>query len=128
MIISFTNLSSLMERTGRLKWSHRFSSGNYELIEETTERYSVPGWLNRVLFVLVVLWQMTGTALFFAAGLSGMFATGTSRLVVPAYTLGLSLFGGFMLSVEFFRAYDKETTHVLVFACLLLSLLITITL
>jgi hypothetical protein len=101
-----------------------FTSGNYALMVETTEKYHTPLWLNAILFLGVILWEGGSALLFWAAfsAFHGMHQSGGQALY-PAFLVSLALWAAFIIADEVFLAYETEATHLRVFVAQIISLL-----
>jgi hypothetical protein len=56
-VVFTTNLLDAGKALGFLGETWAFASGNYRFLVQTTARYSMPEWLNRLLFFGVVCWE-----------------------------------------------------------------------
>ncbi|MGH2448141.1 MAG: hypothetical protein ACRDFS_06005 [Chloroflexota bacterium] len=123
-LVVVTNVFGLLKALGILARSFPLSSGNYMLLARTTGVYGTPAWVDQVLLILVILWEL-GCAVLFWRGLL-RFASGRPgrwRAVYLAFAALLALFAVFILSDEIFRAYRIEGSHRGIATLLLASLL-----
>lgn len=94
----------------------KFASDNYTAITKATSAYSLPGWLNVLLFFGVILWQGLAVALFWRAFLGSLRAGGVDPgAITTAFAVGLALWAAFMLADEVFCFYEAQSNHMLIF-------------
>jgi hypothetical protein len=103
----------------------KFASGNYAAIARATSSYSVPDWLNGLLFVGSTLWEGLAGFLFWISFLSYL-RSGFTNLshTNTAFTFSLALWAAMILADEIFKAYRLVRTHMLIFVCQGITLLI----
>jgi hypothetical protein len=124
-----SNLADGLRQVGVLQTSWRFASGNFSLISEAIGIYSFSKPWASVLFGAVLLVQLAASLLFWRAFVDPQAAvTRGHPKVLQAFSVAVGLFAGFLLADEFFIVYERlpalETTHLLVFCALLLSLVV----
>src|SRR5689334_7007311 len=68
-VVFTTNTLDGCKALGWLDPNWPFASGNYHFLAETTARYGIPGWLNGLLFLGVIVWEGTAAVLFWLAGM-----------------------------------------------------------
>lgn len=118
------NVCDALKELGYLGDAWRFNSGNYRFMIETTNRYDKPAWLDGFLFLGVILWETAAAVLFWLAWWEGRSKRAAdARLLAPAFSVGLMLWGGFLLADEFFIAYPVGSTHRQLFIAQLITLL-----
>src|SRR5262249_44326245 len=100
-----------------------FASGNYRFLTETTARYSPPGWLNGFLFLGVILWEGLAAGLFWRAWWRFGEGVAGRRALYAAFTVGLLLWGAFLVADEVCIAYPVAGTHLRLFTAQLVTLL-----
>src|SRR5271170_7609786 len=76
-VVFTTNALDALKSLGLISESWAFASGNYRFLTETTARYNVPGRINALLFLCVIIWEGTATILFWRAVWS--FRSGGTR-------------------------------------------------
>ncbi len=103
----------------------KFSSGNYAAIARATSAYSVPAWVNGLLFMGATLWEGLVSFLFWISFLSylGSGFTDLSH-ANTAFGFSLALWAAMILADEIFKAYRLVRTHMLIFVCQGITLLI----
>lgn len=102
--VSLSNICDGLKTIGILPDSFKFVSGNFSYIQAATQIYAFPIWLNAILFILVILWEVTLSFFFFKAFLK---IKESSEVVLLPFLLGIILFGGFLVMDEFLIAYDR---------------------
>lgn len=120
-LVFLTNACEGLKLLGRLPEGWKFVSRNYEEIREAVSVYSLPGWLPGLLFAGVIAWQAVAAALMWRAAFTyahyGIAATLTS------FAASLGLFAAFMLADEAFKAYNHQSSHLLILIAQLVTLL-----
>lgn len=124
-----SNLADGLRQAGALPASWRFASGNFALIDRTIGVYAFSRSWAAVLFGAVVLVQLAAALLFWRAFLDREATTAPGHpKVLQAFIVAAGLFAGFLVADEAFIVYAHlpalETTHLLVFCALLLSLIV----
>lgn len=113
---------------GVLPSSWAFSSGNADLVYQSTQLYSLPVAAAVVLFTLVVVGELTVAALFWRAVRSqGQSPPGPASDATAAFGAGLAFFGAMLLADEIFVVYrvaDIAVTHWGVFIAQLVSMMV----
>jgi hypothetical protein len=124
-VVFATNLGDALKQLGVLSPSWSFASGNYQLISKTTAIHGVPGWINVILFLGVLVWELTAAVLFFRAArsLAADPPAGYSA-VYAAFGAGLGLWSALAIACELFMAYDVESAHISLLIAQLASLLV----
>jgi hypothetical protein len=128
-VVFSSNLTDGLRQVGLLPMEWRFASGNFRLIVQTIEIYSLGESWAAILFASVVLVQLGAAMLFWRAFLDrDTRIERDSPKVLQAFSLGILLFAAFLVADELFVVYDRlpglETTHLLVLCGLLLSYLV----
>ncbi len=123
-IVFLTNLLEGLKALHILPESWKFASKNYQMIQQATEKYSAPNWLNILLFAGVVLWQLAAALLFWIE----LFAFPSQGVpaVEPAFALNTALWAGFMIADEIFKAYDNQSEHLSIFIASLATILVIV--
>ncbi len=121
-IVFITNSFEGLKALGILPESWKFASKNYAMIQQATAKYAVPGWLNTVLFVGVIIWQALAALLFWQAAI--FLPVGGVGLIQPAFTVSIALWCAFMIADEIFKAYDNQSEHLLILIGHLASLVV----
>lgn len=120
-----TNLLDGLQQAGLLSTDWRFASGNFALVEESIEIFSLSRAWAAGLFAGVVAAELAAAVLFWRA-----FSTAQRPCIVQAFALGLALFSAFLIADEIFIVYAKlpgvAATHFRVLCALLLSLLVVL--
>ncbi len=122
-IVSLTNICDALRSLGVIPEWFRFVSGNFQYISAVTAIYLFPYWLNAILFLVVIILEVSTSFLFFKAFLN--VTVNNENFIVPPFIFSLIIFGGFMVMDEIFVAYDRmgniETTHLGILVGLLAS-------
>jgi hypothetical protein len=120
-VVSASNAADALREAGLVP-SVPFVSGNLGLVAESVAIYSVPHAAAVALFLLVLVLELAASFLFWRAALQK-----TPRIAAP-FAAGIALFCGFLVFDELLLVYRRfpslETTHFIVLATLLLSLLV----
>jgi len=111
-LVALTNSVSELKAFGVMPQSWLFNSGNYSLIAHSTATFGTPAWVDRLLLLVVILWQALASVLFWRA-LRAYHRRRPGRWprIYVAFTVLLALFGAFMLSDEILHAYHVESAH-----------------
>ncbi len=115
------NVVDWMTRHGYRGRYFRFSSKNYELVERVAKRHGTDVSKVRVLFVLIMSWELLSAALYILALV--LSTLGDPVLVPYAFFAGMGLFAGLILGNEAFVYYDDEEEHVVMMLAQLVSYL-----
>jgi hypothetical protein len=120
-----TNVFDGMKVLKLLSEEWKFASGNYAAIARATSTYSFPDWLNSLLFLGATLWEGLASLLFWISFL-GNLRPGFTDLssINAAYGFSLALWAAMILADEIFKAYRLVRTHMLIFVCQGITLLI----
>ena len=122
--VFLSNLADAVQGLGWLEQSWAIASGNWKLIQETTARYNTPAAINAILFAGVIVWEAVAALLFWRATWSFRSRNSARKIVYPAFTASLLLWGSFLMADEIFIAYTLESTHLRLFVAHLLSLMV----
>jgi hypothetical protein len=111
-LVCTTNVTDGAKALGQLPSSWKFASGNYDFLVKTTARYHPPDWANQVLFVGVICWEAATALLFWRAWwLYRGRADDSLAAVYVASTVGMALWGAFIIADEVFITYTVAATH-----------------
>lgn len=121
-LVFLTNTAEGLKVAGFLPPHWKFASDNYRAIKEATALYAPPEWATAILFAGVVLWQGLATLLFWLS-LSG-YTGGDLGRVYLAFLASLGLWAAFMIADELCRAYEQQSSHLLIFTAQLATLLV----
>ena len=123
-LVFLTNVFEGLKKAGVLTQNWKFASENYTAVAQATEKYSLPGWLPRFLFIGVLGWQALAGSLFWVA-FGNSIRTGRINLgsANQAFASSLGLWMAFILADEIFKVYDGESSHLAVFTAQLVTLL-----
>jgi hypothetical protein len=124
-IVFLTNACEGLKLLGWLPERWKFASRNIEEIQEAITVYSPPGWLPGLLFAGVIAWQAVAAALMWRAAFT--YAHDGTSAALPAFAASLGLFAAFMLADEACKAYNHQSSHLLIFIAQLVTLLALIT-
>jgi hypothetical protein len=129
-VVFTSNLADGLREVGVLPRGWRLVSGNFKLINESIDIYSLGKSWAAIFFGAVVVAQLGAALLFWRAVLDRDSITKPGdRKALQAFSLGIGLFAAFLVADELFIVYDRisglETTHLLVLCALLLSYLIS---
>jgi hypothetical protein len=103
----------------------KFASGNYMAIARATSSYSFPDWLNFLLFLGATLWEGLAACLFWFSFISYLRSGfGDLSRANMAFGFSLALWATMILADEIFKAYRLVRTHMIIFACQGITLLI----
>ncbi len=108
----------LTQHKYRGKYS-RFSSKNFELLERVATRHGSGTSSIRVLFVIIMSWELLSAATYLSALVLAI--TGNASLLPYAFFVGMGLFAGLILGNEAFVYYDDEEEHMIMLLAQLLS-------
>jgi hypothetical protein len=118
-VVLLTNVFDAGKALGVLGDGWTFASGNYRFLTETTARYGPPAWVNGVLFAGVIAWEGVATLLFWWACCN----VRSRRAVYAAFTVGVLLWGAFLIADEVCITYPVAGTHLRLFIAQLVTLL-----
>ncbi|MGH9920293.1 MAG: hypothetical protein ACRD6W_15680 [Nitrososphaerales archaeon] len=113
------NVVDLLTQHGYRGKYFRFSSKNFELLETVAKKHGSSPSSMRVLFVVIMSWELLSAAAYLAA--LALYLTGSSFLLPYAFFVGMGLFAGLILGNEAFIYYDDEEEHVVMFLAQLIS-------
>lgn len=103
----------------------KFASGNYAAIARATSSYSFPDWLNGLLFMGATLWEGLASSLFWVSFLVYLRSGFTDLShATTAFAFSLALWAAMILADEIFKAYRLVRTHMIIFACQGITLLL----
>ncbi len=127
-IVFASNLFDALVPTGLLPDSWAFSSGNADLVRQSTRTYSLPAFAPLALFTLVVLGELAVAILFWRAARAQWRRDSDSAAdATVAFVGGLVFFGTMLLADEIFLVYrlaDVTVVHWGVFTAQLVSLFV----
>jgi hypothetical protein len=128
-IVFASNLADGLQQAGLLPETWRFASGNFGLIVQSIEIFSLEKAWAVILFGGVLITQLGVSVLFWRAFLiRASLARPVDQKVVQAFALGIGLFAAFLVADEILVVYHRfsglETTHFLILCALLLSYLV----
>lgn len=123
-VVLSTNVCDALQELGLLGEPWRFASGNFRFLSETTARYHVPGAVNAVLFLGVLLWEGSATFFFWRTWWETRDRlVKKARFLYPAFSVSLLLWAAFLLADEMLIAYAVAATHLRLFTAQLATLL-----
>jgi hypothetical protein len=123
-IVCATNLCDCLKGAGVLPNDWMFASGNLQFMRKVVSRYFAPEPVSMILLAGVIAWEALAAALFFRAAFFLRSISGhVSREVTTAFAVGLALWATFLITDEFFIAYEVEATHFRLMVAQLVSLL-----
>jgi hypothetical protein len=111
-MVVIMNVFDAIKALGLLPGDWPLASGNYEAIVKAASVYHAPNWLDFLLFLGAVGWEMVCALLFWRAW--ELFSHGrTTRwpAVYLAFTSIFGLFAAFILADELFHTYGIEGDH-----------------
>jgi hypothetical protein len=127
-LVVILNIFDALKTAKFLPQTWKFASGNYWYIEQVTKIYAVPGWLNGILFVGAIVWEILNTIMLWNALL--VFDGSSYEFINAALIVGLALWAAFMLMDELFLAWavsignsNPMEGHRSIFVCWLVCLL-----
>ncbi|MFC2092914.1 hypothetical protein ACFLSV_03340 [Bacteroidota bacterium] len=124
-VVFLTNAFDLLKAAGIFPMEWKFASDKFEMIRQTTLIYNMPGWLNVILFISMLIWEGFIAVLFFKAFFSfKSLSDNGSSAVNAAFFCSISMWGAFIIFDELFKNYSIEVTHFALFIMNLISLLI----
>jgi hypothetical protein len=124
-VIVVTNLMEALRALGVLAEDWKFASGNYSLISQTTAIYDLPAWVNGLLFVCVILWQMICCVLFWRTFRNlREKPTLASSDVIEAFVVSLALWAALIIADEIFISYEMEGIHLRILLAQMVTLLL----
>ncbi|RRA99973.1 hypothetical protein [Larkinella rosea] len=114
-LVLVSNTADALKALGILSSDAVFVSGNFDLIQKVVSIYHSPGWLAGLLYAGVLGWQTAGSILLWQAFVADMRQKpGHKTAAVRALTALIGLWAAFLLSDEFFLAYEMpglSNTH-----------------
>lgn len=113
------NLLDLLKQIGQRGRFFRFSSNNYELLQQVASKYNTSKASIRKLFVTIMCWELLSAASYLAAFV--LYLLGSAALVQYAFLIGMGLFAGLTLGNEAFVFYEDEEEHVTMLVAQLIS-------
>jgi hypothetical protein len=122
-VVFITNLFDGLKGLRVLPQDWKLASGKYDAIRRATEYFSPPAWVNRLLFLGVLVWQGLIVLLFWTAAFTPVDNGALDRAGSAAFTLSLGLWAVFLLADEVLKYYRGERDHMLIFLTQLVSLL-----
>lgn len=124
-VVFLTNFFDLLKAAAIFPMEWKFASDKFEIVRRITLNYNMPGWLNVILFVSVLIWEGFIAVLFFKAFFSfKSLSDNASSSVNTAFFCSISMWGAFIIFDELFRNYSLEMIHLALFVLNLVSLLI----
>lgn len=124
MVVVLMNLGDTLKVVGALPSDWQLASGNYEAIVKATSVYGAPHWLDFILFLGAIAWEVVAMLLFWTA-LRRWLGSGTRpwRAVYLAFSALFGLFVAFILADEICHQFRMEGDHRGIAVLLLASLL-----
>jgi hypothetical protein len=113
------NVVDLLTQHGYRGKYFRFSSKNFELLEQVAKKHGSGKSSMQTLFVVIMSWELLSAATYLSALV--LYLEGSSFLLPYAFFVGMGLFAGLVLGNEAFIYYDDEEEHVIMFLAQLLS-------
>jgi hypothetical protein len=124
-VVFLMNAFDLLKAASIFPTEWKFASDKFEMIRQTTLIYNMPGWLNVILFISVLIWEGFIAVLFFKAFFSfKSLRKNGSSVVNAAFFCSISMWGAFIIFDELFKNYSLEVTHFALFIMNLTALLI----
>lgn len=117
-VVTLTNTLDALKGVGALPQGWTLASGNYALIVKVTSVHGTPVIIATVLFLGVIAWEALAAVFFWRAWTSRV-----RRVTHIAFTLGLGLWGVFVMADEIFVTYTLSPTHLRLFGLQLLCLI-----
>ena len=105
-LVVILNVFDVFKSSGRLPETWKFSSGNFWYIGQVTKIYNTPAWINWLMFISVIVWEIFGGILLWAALLD--FTGSSYGLVDAAFVVNIALWGAFIVMDELFQAWAAE--------------------
>ncbi|GAB3905231.1 hypothetical protein GCM10028803_35800 [Larkinella knui] len=110
-----SNSTDALKALGLLPSGWTFVSGNFELVRTVVGIYHSPTWLAGLFFAGVLVWQGVGAVLLWQAFVAILRQTPAQQAAAyRALTVTTGLWAAFILSDEFFLAFETpglESTH-----------------
>lgn len=120
-LIFITNSIDLLKHFGIFPKWWKFTSGNYNFLQKVTSAYKLTANTLIPGFVLIILLELAAAFYFWKII---MLSTGIiHELVYIPFSIGLVMFGGFVLLDEVFLSFLSEENHFRIFNAMLLSLI-----
>jgi hypothetical protein len=125
-VVSASNVVDALQAGGVIEPGWRFASGNFSLVADSLSIYAAPPAAAGVLFALVLLLELTASALFWRAVLTGdpLAAHSQPRIFAP-FWVSIGLFCAFLVFDELLLVYRRypglAPGHFAVLSALLLS-------
>jgi hypothetical protein len=105
-LVVILNVFDVFKSSGRLPETWTFSSGNFWYIGQVTKIYDTPAWINWILFLSVIAWEIFGGVLLWAALVD--FSGSSYALIDAAFVVNIALWGAFIVMDELFQAWAAE--------------------
>ncbi len=123
-IIVTTNFFDYLKSVNYLNKGWKFASGNFKAMLETTAIYHTPRTFVLILYLGVIMWQISCAFFFWRAFILSFSKNKKSHSFYLAFSLAIGLFASFAISTEIFIDYSTEETFIRIFTALLISLFI----
>ena len=121
-VVSASNTVDALQAAGVLAPGLSFASGNFALVADSLSVYSLPRACAAGLFALVLILEITASALFWRA------AVVAEPKAIEPFFVAIGLFCAFLVFDEVLLVYRRypglETTHFAVLSALILSLVL----
>jgi hypothetical protein len=120
-VVTLSNLADLLRGLHFLPSGWPWVSGNLAFITASTGKFGAPAWVNPLLLAGVIAWETLAAVLFWRAARDP-----GGRWLGPAFAVGLSLWGTFILLDEILLIFETgaEATHLRLLIAQLLTLVV----
>ncbi|HZU13595.1 MAG TPA: hypothetical protein VFB58_12215 [Chloroflexota bacterium] len=123
-LVVITNVAGELRALHLASWLAPLASGNFRYILKETSAYSLPWWIDQILFIGILLWESLSAVLFWRAFRHAWRGTGRRlRAAYTAHGVLMALFAAFILADEIFHDFRVEGDHRSIVALLIVSLL-----
>ena len=107
-IVVATNLCDALKEVGVLSTTWPFASGNFGFIQQVISIYSLPDGIAWVVYIIIILLEVTIALHFWKAFLNREgLESSSGRSVISAFGFAISLWCIFILADELFITYER---------------------
>lgn len=123
-VVALTNILDALKALEALPADWVWVSGNFAWIQETMKPLNVALGVQALLFVGVIIWEVLAATLFWRAVISYRNRPlNKERAAIIACGVNLALWCAFQVLDEVFLSFEPESTHRVIFANQILTIL-----